>query len=190
MRRDELEHILRAAARIAHDDDIRVVGSQAILGSFGEDELPDAAYASIEVDLTFYDDPDNDKSDAVDMHIGEGSAFHEMYGYYAQGVDISVAHLPDGWVDRVRVYVGDAADGARAHCLDPCDLVVSKLVAGREKDQEFAHALLAEGLIRAETLIERAAQLPQEPEGRRVTAWVASWVKKHQPSGGGPVPGD
>ncbi len=183
MKREELEHILRAAATIAHDQDIRVVGSQAILGSFGEDELPEAAHASIEVDVTFYDDPDNDKSDAVDMHIGEGSQFHEMYGYYAQGVDIEVAHLPDGWNSRVNVYAGAAADGARAHCLEPHDLVVSKLVAGRDKDHEFADALLAEGMVSAQTLIERAAALPVAAEGNRVKTWVAGWVAKHRPTG-------
>jgi hypothetical protein len=68
-------------------------------------------------------------------------------------------------------------------CLEPHDLVVSKLVAGRDKDFEFAHALLAQGLVRAQTLIERAAQLPDAPEGARVKAWVTSWVKKHQPTG-------
>jgi hypothetical protein len=182
VKRGELEHILRAAATIARDEDIRVVGSQAILGSFGEDELPEAAHASIEVDVTFYDDPHNDKSDAVDMHIGEGSAFHELHGYYAQGVDISVAHLPNGWKDRVKVYTGGGANGARAHCLDPHDLVISKLVAGRDKDFEFAHALLAQGLVSAQILIERAAQLPDAPEGERVKAWVTGWVKKHQPT--------
>ena len=183
MKREELEHILRAAATITKDEDIRVVGSQAILGSFGEDELPEAAHASIEVDITFYDDPDNDKADKVDLEIGEGSWFHETHGYYAQGVDISVAHLPDGWKDRVRVYTAEGAEGARAHCLEPHDLVVSKLVAGRSKDFEFAHALLTEDLVRARTLIERAMQLPSGPEAQRVTAWVTGWVAKHRPAG-------
>ena len=36
MRRDQLAHILRAAARITEDNDILVIGSQSILGSFDE----------------------------------------------------------------------------------------------------------------------------------------------------------
>lgn len=34
MRRRDLEHIIRAAADIADDDEIVVLGSQAILGQF------------------------------------------------------------------------------------------------------------------------------------------------------------
>jgi hypothetical protein len=39
---------LRAAARIAGDGEILVVGSQAILGSFGEDKLPEVAWLSVD----------------------------------------------------------------------------------------------------------------------------------------------
>jgi len=55
MRRDELAHLLRAAATIAGDGDILVVGSQAILGSHSEEELPEEAWISIEADLVFLD---------------------------------------------------------------------------------------------------------------------------------------
>lgn len=34
MRREQLEHLIRAAATIADDDEIVVIGSQAILGAF------------------------------------------------------------------------------------------------------------------------------------------------------------
>ena len=73
MKRSELEHILRVAATIANDFDVLVLGSQSILGSFTEDELPEKAHASIEADVTFFDDDENDKSDLVDMHLGEDS---------------------------------------------------------------------------------------------------------------------
>ena len=58
MTRNELAHVLRAAARIADDPSILVIGSQSILGSFDEDELPEVAWVSTEVDLAFLDDPD------------------------------------------------------------------------------------------------------------------------------------
>ena len=48
MRRDELAHLLRAAATIAGDGHILVIGSQAILGSHSEEELPEVAWPSIE----------------------------------------------------------------------------------------------------------------------------------------------
>lgn len=40
MRREQLEHVLRAAAAIAGDVDVLVVGSQSILGAIPEQRLP------------------------------------------------------------------------------------------------------------------------------------------------------
>jgi hypothetical protein len=47
------------------------------------------------------DDPTDAKADQVDGAIGELSAFHETFGYWAQGVSVSTAVLPEGWRDRV-----------------------------------------------------------------------------------------
>ena len=58
MTREELEHLLRAASRIAERRDVLVLGSQAILASYDEDELPAAATMSIEADLAFLADED------------------------------------------------------------------------------------------------------------------------------------
>jgi hypothetical protein len=99
MRRAQLEHGLRAAAQIAADPDVLVIGSQSVLGAIPEDALPPAATASIEVDVAFFDDRDDRddrKADKVDGAIGELSAFHETFGYYAQGVSVSTAVLPAG----------------------------------------------------------------------------------------------
>ena len=51
MNREQLAHILRAASTIVDDPNILVIGSQSVLATFDEDELPDAATASMEVDL-------------------------------------------------------------------------------------------------------------------------------------------
>ena len=131
MKRDELEHILRAASRIVGEQDIVVIGSQSILGTFAESELPDAAVASIEADLAFFDDPDNLKSDEVDGAIGEDSQFHATFGYYGQGVSVSTATLPAGWPDRIVILDTANTGSGRGLCLERHDLVVSKLVAGR-----------------------------------------------------------
>lgn len=121
------------------DPNIIVIGSQAILGSYGEDQLPLEAVRSMEADIAFLDDPRERKSEAVDGAIGEGSSFHSMNAYYAQGVAVGTATLPDGWEDRVVAYERRDAEPSRAVCLEPHDLVVSKLVAGREKDKRFCN---------------------------------------------------
>jgi hypothetical protein len=167
MTRDELAHILRSASRIVGEQDIVVIGSQSILGSFTDSELPGPAIASIEPDLAFLDDPDNAKADKVDGAIGEDSQFHATFGYYGQGVSVTTAMLPTGWRDRVVVFANADTQPGRGLCLDPHDLVVSKLAAGREKDFEFAAALLRAGLIDAAVLSERAETLGTVPGVRR-----------------------
>jgi len=80
MNREQLSHVLRAAATIVNDGDILVIGSQSILGTFDSDRLPEAAVMSVEADLAFFDDPLEEKMDLVDDAIGEGSQFHMTYG--------------------------------------------------------------------------------------------------------------
>jgi hypothetical protein len=175
VRREQLEHVLRAASQIANDPEILIIGSQSILGAIPEDRLPPAATASIEVDVAFFDDPDDHKADQVDGAIGELSSFHETFGYYAQGVSVSTAVLPPGWRDRlVLVETASTAPG-RGYLLDPHDCVVSKLVAGREKDYQFAFALIDAGLIDPEVLAERAESVDVADAVReRVRDWIAS----------------
>jgi hypothetical protein len=174
MKRSELAHILRAACEVTQEPEILVIGSQAILASFGDDELPSEAVRSIEADVAFLDDPDERKSDAVDGTIGEESSFHETFGIYGQGVSISTATLPAGWEQRLVAFKSPEAGTSRAVCLDPHDLVVSKLVAGREKDFEFGRALLAAGLVDLDILLTRAELLPGPQALRqRVIKWIA-----------------
>jgi hypothetical protein len=169
--------VLRAASRIVDDPDIVVIGSQAILASYSEDELPVEATRSIEADVAFRVDPDESKADQVDGAIGEGSSFHSTHSYYAQGVSVSTATLPVGWEERVIAYERADAWPSHAVCLEPHDLVISKLVAGREKDLEFATALIRARLVDPDVLRERAELLPmpgavirrvRESIGRRV----------------------
>lgn len=159
MKRADLAHLLRAAARIA-DPGILVIGSQAIHGAFSERDLPVLAMVSREADIAFWDDEDDALADQLDGAIGELSMFDTTYGYYAQGVSVSTAILPEGW--RARVIRFDHADAgeAHAHCLDPHDLALSKLVASREKDRDFVHALLDAQLLDPAVLDQRAEWLP------------------------------
>ena len=161
MNQEQLAHILRSAAKIVDDPEIIVVGSQAILGSFSEDRLPPEAVRSMEADLAFLVDADEMKSDEIDGAIGELSSFHELYSVYGQGVSLSTVTLPSDWESRVVPFERDDAKPSRAVCIDKHDLVVSKLVAGREKDFEFVRALILGELVDVEVLHERAAMLPK-----------------------------
>jgi hypothetical protein len=157
--REQLAHVLRAAARITEGAEIIVIGSQAILGSYDADHLPARVTLSIEADLAFRDDPNETKSDKVDGAIGELSAFHDTFGYYGQGVSVTTAILPAGWRERLVRFDREDAAPAVAWCLESHDLVVSKLVAGRQKDVEFAEALISVGLVDVVLLEQRARRL-------------------------------
>lgn len=179
MNREQLAHVLRAAATIVDDRDIVVIGSQSILGTYADHQLPDRATLSMEADLAFRDDPHEAKSDLVDGTIGELSQFHQSFGYYGQGVSLTTATLPTGWDERLVRFGRDDAHPADAWCLDSHDLVVSKLVAGRSKDLEFAEALLSAGLLEGSLLEQRARMLP-EPGAviDRVVAVVGRCVRR------------
>ena len=166
MNRQQLAHLLRASAQIAGDKDILVIGSQAILGSFDEDDLPAPATASREVDIAFLDDPDGHKADLVDGAIGELSPFDEQFGYYAQGVAVTTAVLPTGWEGRLVTWQNQSTGQAKAVFLEPHDLALAKLAAFRDKDRAFVGALLDANLLNTNTLLGRLVDLPVAPLAR------------------------
>jgi hypothetical protein len=133
MKRSELEHLIRAAGSIADDSEIVVIGSQSILGQFPD--APPELLASAEADLFPMNKPE--LSDLIDGRIGEGSPFHELFGYYAQGVDEHTAVLPTGWRTRLVKVLNPNTQGITGLCLEVNDLAISKYVAGREKDATF-----------------------------------------------------
>ena len=171
MTRKQLEHIIRASAATADVNEIVVIGSQSILGSFPD--APPELTQSIEADVFPKSSPE--RSIVIDGAIGELSLFHETFGYYAHGVDDTTATLPDGWTGRlVPIHTSTEATG---WCLDPHDLAVSKLAAGREKDIEFVSGMLRAGLISVDVVRKRLAETPRLPAERAAIAmaWIASF---------------
>lgn len=151
MKRSELEHVIRAAGSIADDSEIVVIGSQSILGQFPD--APATLLVSAEADVYPRNRPE--LADLIDGSIGEGSAFHELYGYYAQGVGEDTAVLPDGWRDRLVRVRNPNTVGITGLCLEVHDLAISKYVAGREKDLEFTGELAKHRMTDRETLLAR-----------------------------------
>jgi hypothetical protein len=137
MKRQQLEHIIRAATAITGADEIVIIGSQAVLGQFPD--APAELLVSIEADVfTLRNESD---SELIDGSIGEATVFHQTFGYYAHGVAADTAHLPAGWQSRlIRIENENTGTGAGL-CLEINDLAVSKLIAGREKDMQFIEAL-------------------------------------------------
>jgi len=162
MKRDQVEHILRAAGAITGRKEWVLVGSQAILGP-----VPDAPAdltASEELDL--FAPGDEHASDLIDGSIGERSPFHESFGYYAHGVGAETATLPPRWRERAVLIQSDATAGVTGICPDPSDLAVSKLSAWRDKDQAFVAALLRHEIVSKTEIEERLLELDAETAAR------------------------
>ena len=155
MNRLQLEHIIRAASQISGDPEIVVIGSQAIHAQ--ATSLPPIAFQSQEADVFPRNHPD--RADAIDGAIGELSAFHRTYSYYAHGVSPTTALLPAGWEDRLIPIRNANTGGATGLCLDVHDLALSKYAAARPKDIEFTRALVRHGLLGKRRLIKLAATL-------------------------------
>lgn len=185
MRRDQLEHAIRAACQIIQQPAVIVVGSQAILGTYREEELPPEATMSIEVDVLPMGE-DNDEiarlADLIEGVAGEWSPFDQQHGFSIDGVDLTTAILPTGWRDRL-VKVQNANTAAPSGepqftgwCLDKEDLCVAKLCAYREKDLNFVGALLGNGLVDPELIDKRLSDVREAniSASQRAQNWLRS----------------
>jgi len=185
MRRDQLEHAIRAACQIIDRPEVIVVGSQSILGSYPGDQLPASATMSIEVDILPIADSNEETArlaDLIEGVAGEFSSFEHLHGFSIDGVDLDTAVLPGGWRDRL-VRVQNASTAAPAGeprftgwCLDKEDCCAAKLCAFREKDQHFVAALLDAGPVHADVIATRLHTVSsrQLPATEGALAWLAA----------------
>ncbi len=94
MRRDQLEHAIRAACQIAGITEVIIVGSQAILGTYTEDQLPFYATRSAEIDVIPIADDAGEidrLADEIEGVAGELSPFAQLHGFAIDGVDLNTS---------------------------------------------------------------------------------------------------
>jgi hypothetical protein len=90
-----------------------VIGSQAILGTYPEYELPDLATRSMEVDILPLTDDSNTTIELADLIVGvagELSPFEQTHGFSIDGVDLTTAALPVSDAGHVSADSGTASD--------------------------------------------------------------------------------
>lgn len=185
MRRDQLEHAIRTACQIIGHPEVIVVGSQSILGSFREEDLPADATMSIEVDILPIADGNDETArlaDLIEGVAGEFSPFEELHGFNIDGVDLETSALPARWRDRlVRLQnANTAAPGGEPKftgwCLDKEDLCVAKLCAYREKDLNFVAALIEARLVDPDEIVQRLPSVEDRhrPAMDRALTWLVS----------------
>lgn len=183
MNREQLEHAIRTACQIIGHVEVIVIGSQAILGSFDESQLPADATRSMECDILPMAGSEAETrllADLIEEVAGEWSPFESLHGFSIDGVDLETAILPDGWRARLIRVQNDntAAPGGEPKftgwCLEQHDLCAAKLCAGREKDHEFVRALLQADLIDPATLTARlrAIEALHKDRASRALQWL------------------
>jgi len=164
VRREDLEHLIRAAGSISGSRRIVVIGSQAILGQFPYN-APAVTTLSVEADLLPIDKPE--MADMLAGTLGELSPFHDTFGYFGDGVTLKTATLPDGWEKRLIPIDNANTNGYVGLCLEIHDLLISKYCAGREKDRLFCTAVVHAGLVDHRKLLARLEQTDVEDAVRR-----------------------
>lgn len=105
----------------------------------------------------------------IEGSIGELSPFHRTFGFYVDGVNIEAIILPDGWRERLVAVDNPNTNGFRGLCLDPTDLAVSKLAAGRPKDLDFVRVLLRERVVARPSLLKAIDAVPGLSTERRTS---------------------
>jgi hypothetical protein len=162
MKREQLEHIIRASCAITGQSEIVIIGSQSILGQFPN--APRELLASMEADVFPRHRPD--LAINIDGAIGERSIFHETFGYWAHGVGEETATLPARWRERLVPVHNENTGGGTGLCLEAHDLAASKLAAGREKDLSFVKDMLRTHVVDPRELTRRIATMPLPAEGK------------------------
>lgn len=173
MEREELEHLIRAAAVATHEYEFVIIGSQSILGPIPNP--PAELKLSMEADMYPLNAPE--KADLNDGALGEGSHFHDTYKY-AQGVGPETPTLPEGWQGRLHRVQTPGTDLKVGLCLDVLDLFMAKAAANRDKDREFDMDLLRHGFVKLEQAIEMVALMPVDDKAKRdLRARIRRWAK-------------
>src|SRR6266478_3281824 len=147
MKKQQVDHVLRAAGRITGEKQFIIIESQSLHGKYPD--IADEILTSFEVGLVA-----SKKADRTGWlnAIGVDSPFHESFGYYADPVDLKAATLPKGWKGRLVNLPPGETEGVTGLCLEPHDLAIAKYAAAREKGLIFTRELARRGIVSEERL--------------------------------------
>ena len=182
MRIEALKHMADVALAITRGGRIIVFGSSSLFGS-----IPDAdrrfELIRRSLDADFILDPFDDQIARIAQDtLGVDTEFEREFGYHADIVrPMAFENFPPGWEQRLLPLDGCA----RVFCLEPHDMAVAKLFAGRPKDITLLADLMREGLLDVKVLAKRLFDTPM------TEAWIVrthSKLREAAEKGGKPLP--
>lgn len=166
MKREKVEHILRAAGVATGLNQFVVVGTAAIVA--WREVVPPELAMSRDVDLFAYDVPNAEQvSDLLDGVLGQASNFDANFGYYCDGVGSESALMPDDWMTRSIRFSTPSTNGVVAIVPEPNDIAISKLHAWRPKDVDWLRAAVAAGILDIDVMRSRLSAV-SDPRADKV----------------------
>ena len=130
MTRTELEHIIRAVAAITNENELIVIGSQAILGQYPD--APKKLLVSEEADI--YAPARPDLSDLIRRNTGRAEPVRDYVRVPGRRGRPWNRHSSERTERPADSDSERNTNGATGWCLECHDIAVAKYVAGREKD--------------------------------------------------------
>jgi len=185
VRRSDLQ-LLVEAHRLTEANEILVVGSQSVLATWDETQLPEAATRSAEADMLIRVQNGirltAEQADVVTEFLNQSgilSEFDEEHGVHIDPISPNTAELPEGWEDRLVEIKAYAEDGHEVVgvCLDPYDACASKAIAFRDHDREFIAAMISADLIEPTVLQQRLEMYRGEREINHAFVYVQGFFE-------------
>lgn len=152
-----LKSLVAAIRQIASNERLVVFGSGSLLGSFPSfDETLPLLRQSRDADFLMF--PwDEELAWKIHRSVGADHDFDREHGYHADIVrPFATENFPPGWEARLLPLDGLP----EVFCLEPHDMAVAKLIAGRPKDLTLLTELLKNSHLSAATLRERLDATP------------------------------
>lgn len=156
---DQFLHLCAASAAVGNVKRIIVFGANSTLPWLHENGIDSMETIfppeelSREIDITAGND---DIDTLIDASIGELSYFDKTFNYYAHGTGIEGFIAPGEWLERAKT-IANIQTGVEVVVPHPTDIIVSKIIAGREKDLTFCEEMLALFPLSSQELSARVA---------------------------------
>lgn len=170
-------NIIRAACRVAEQDQVLVIGSQSVLGTYGELELPEESTFSEEADVfPLFDDADGTKSTQIDGTLVEQVSSTRRSDTTLRALTAVPPPLPAGWAERLVPIETRTPTTTRAGAWTCTICAVQKLIANRDKDRAFVTALIHDDLVLVSYIRERLELTEVDVQRKRVALdWLSMW---------------
>lgn len=180
MNREKFAELIRNIAEITGLREVPVVGSQAILGSYSDTELPMAATRSDELDAAI---AGHRQARSVDNLLGPGSPNYAHARVWVDVVAETTANFPPGWKARRVSFCSKGTGQGIAVCPSPHDLAACKLAVFRIQDREYVSALVKSRIVDLDMLEKRTVSIERLTPARR--SEIANWIRAERRRLGG-----